>query len=207
MKIAHLAIFRGFAGRLLSGLPFFIALSFPAVLAGTPPKEHLATLDVAEIFVSKGQQFSCSTDYSERDCIRQLSALRDQLAVYHADSLGAWTWIIVSSAKWKPLSEALGVPSNSPAMTSYVDRETLFDESLFAPSRADALELTREYHLPLKELMVRTLTHEMGHAYCGDPDEQRTEQVAEQIRRGIRPSCALFAMHAPEKVANRDPGK
>jgi hypothetical protein len=159
------------------------------------------------MFVSKGQQFSCTVDYPEPECLRRLSAIRDQLAVYHAEYLGPWTWILVSSATWKPLSEGLGVAFASPAMTSYVDRATLLDESLFAPSRARAFELSEEFHLPLDELVPRTLTHEMGHAYCGDPNEQRTEEAAAQIRRGIRPGCAAFATQSSEKMASRNSGK
>jgi len=91
-------------------------------------------------------------------------------------------------------------------MTSYVDRVTLFEESLFAQPNAEQLELERRYHLQFDELVIRTITHEMGHAYCGDPDEQRTEQVAEQIRRGLQPRCSLFGTQPLDKMASKKPG-
>jgi hypothetical protein len=207
MKIAQRKVFRGFAGWLLASPLLFASLLFPVSAAAAPPKDRRATIKVAEMFTSEGQQFSCSIDYSEQACLRELSALREHLAAYHAENLGRWTWILVSSTKWKPLSEALGALTTSPAMTSYVDRQTLFEESLFLPSPADALDLTRNYHLPLKDLVIRTLTHELGHAYCGDPDEARTELLARQIRRGIRPSCSSFMVHALEKTTSREPGK
>jgi hypothetical protein len=206
MKIVRRAHCRGFLARLSRMAPPFIALLWATFAAAGPAPERRATLQFADEFESRGQKYACTLDYPERECLRQLTALRNQLAAYHAEGLGRWTWILVSDATWKPLVQSLGREVHSPAMTSYVDRVTLFEESLFTRPNSEPWELERHYHLQLDELFTRTISHEMGHAYCGDPDEQRTEQVAEQIRRGLRPGCSLFGTQPLEKMASKKAG-
>lgn len=207
MKNAFLKLHLAPVRHIFLALPFFAALLLTACTERTPAQQHTAKLNVVEMFVSKGQRFSCSTDFPQAECVRELSAIRDVLSLYHAEELGPWHWILVVADDWKPLLRTLGGHSTSPAMTSYIDRETLLEGSFFVPSAARAFELQREFHLPLEELLTRTLTHELGHAFCGDPDEIRTEQAAAQIRRGLYPACGLEAMRGGKKPVRADIAK
>jgi len=207
MKNALLILRRASGSRVFLTLPFFAALLLTACTDRTQAQQHTAKLTVVEMFVSKGQRFSCSTDFPRAECVRELLAIRDVLSLYHAEELGSWHWILVVADAWKPLLRELGGHSTSPAMTSYIDRETLLEGSFFVPSAARAFELQREFHLPLEELLTRTLTHELGHAFCSDPDEIRTEQAAAQIRRGLYPACGLEAMRGAKKPVRADIAK
>jgi hypothetical protein len=194
-------------GSIFLALAFFAALSLTAFAPATRAQQHIAKLKVVEMFVSHGQRFSCSIDFPQAECLRELSLIRDLLLAYHAEDLGPWHWILVFADVWKPLLQSLGVHSSSPAITSYIDRETLVEGSLFAPTRARAFELLHEFHLPLEDLLTRTLTHELGHAYCGDPDEIKAEQAAQQIRRGVYPACSSLVAGGSRKMGGGNPGK
>jgi hypothetical protein len=198
---------RVFVGPVFPALAFFVALTLTASAPAARAQQHTAKLKVVEMFVSHSQRFSCSIDFPQAECLRELSLIRDLLLTYHAEELGPWHWILVFADVWKPLLQSLGVHSTSPAITSYIDRETLVESSLFAPTRARAFELLREFHLPLENLLTRTMTHELGHAYCGEPDEIKTEQAAQQIRRGIYPACNSLVAGRASKMGGDNPGK
>ena len=152
-------------------------------------KEHTATLNFVEMFRERSQRFCCTVDFPEAQCRKELAVIRDLLSIYHGDDLGPWNWILVFSSDWKPLLQGLGLHVTSPGITSVVDRVTLLEESLFAASPRRATELLLEYKQPLEHLLERTLTHELGHAFCSAWEERLAEEAAREIRNGIRPHC------------------
>lgn len=152
-------------------------------------KEHTATLNFVEMFREHGQRFCCTVDFPEAQCRKELAVIHDLLSTYHGDDLGPWKWILVFSADWKPLLQGLGLHVTSPGITSVLDRVTLLEESLFAASPRRATELLLEYKQPLQHLLERTLTHELGHAFCSAWEESLAEEAAREIRAGMRPHC------------------
>ena len=152
-------------------------------------KEHTATLNFVEMFTERSQRFCCTVDFPEAQCRKELAIIRDLLSAYHGGDLGPWNWILVFSSDWKPLLQGLGLHITSPGITSVVDRVTLLEESLFAASPRRATELLLEYKQPLEHLLERTLTHELGHAFCGAWEESLAEEAAREIRNGVRPRC------------------
>lgn len=167
--------------------PLIIACSFFATTIVA--KEHAATLQFVEMFRERGQRFCCTVDFPEALCRKELAVIRNLLATYHGDDLGPWNWILVFSSDWKPLLQGLGLHITSPGITSVVDRVTLLEESLFAASPRRATELLLEYKQPLEHLLERTLTHELGHAFCSAWEENLAEEAAREIRNGTRPHC------------------
>ena len=165
-----------------------VAYSFFATAIAA--KEHTATLQFVEMFRERGQRFCCTVDFPEAQCRKELSVIRDLLSTFHGDDLGPWNWILVFSSDWKPLLQGLGLHVTSPGITSVLDRVTLLEESLFAASPGRATELLLEYKQPLEHLLERTLTHELGHAFCSAWEEGLAEEAAREIRNGIRPHCS-----------------
>jgi hypothetical protein len=165
-------------------------------------KEHTATLNFVEMFTERGQRFCCTVDFPEAQCRKELAVIRDLLSTYHGDHLGPWKWILVFSSDWKPLLQGLGLHVTSPGITSVLDRVTLLEESLFAASPRRATELLLEYKQPLEHLLERTLTHELGHAFCSAWEESLAEAAAREIRGGMRPHCGgdSLSMHASARI-------
>src|SRR5271163_2432741 len=115
MKIAPFGMDRNSVAR--KSLSFLIAGLLAVSAGAAPAQQHRATLEVVEMFVSKGQRFSCSLDVPRAECLGELSAIRDRLSTYRAENLGPWNWILVRSEDWKPLLKDLGARTDSPAMT------------------------------------------------------------------------------------------
>jgi hypothetical protein len=157
-------------------------------------KEHTATLAFVEMFAERGQRFCCTVNFPEAQCRKELAVIRDLLSTYHGNDLGPWKWILVFSSDWKPLLRGLGLHVTSPAVTSVLDRVTLLEESLFAASPRRATELLREYKQPLEHLLERTLTHELGHAFCSAWEESLAEEAARELRSGMRPHCGVDSL-------------
>ena len=138
---------------------------------------------------SLGQKFVCNTGYTQQRCDRDMSILRPILKKFHAEELGAWTWILVRSEDWHPLLERLGADHDSPTLTFLGDRTTLFEEALLEPLPARRAELLKTWQMPLDQLLIEAVTHEIGHSMCNDPDEGRAERRAGALQRGEMPTC------------------
>ena len=181
-------IFPGFR-RILVRMFVLLVIGCAFLATAVAAKEHTATLKFVEVFAERGQRFSCTVGFPAVECRKELAVVRDLLSKYHADDLGPWNWILVFSNDWKPLLQSLGVHVTSPGITSMLDRVTLLEESLFAASPQRATELLLEYKQPLENLLERTLTHELGHAFCNTWEEGLAEEAAREIRNGMRPHC------------------
>jgi hypothetical protein len=175
---------------------FLTLLSFIAPLPSTSCQTK--RLKVLERFHSSGQHFYCTTEYIMSECTWQLSVLRHLLDQYNAGDLGEWSWVLVSRAEWKPLLTDLGMEPLSPSITSFVDRETLFDESLFSCDAERKGELLRAFQVPLRQLLTIAITHELGHAFCRDVNEAHAEGFAEDLRNGLAPRCNPSQTYAGE---------
>lgn len=147
---------------------------------------------------SVGQKFICNTGYTSERCDREMSILRPILKKFHADELGAWTWGLVRSEDWGPLLNRLGADHDSPALTFLGDKTTVFEEALLEPLPARRAELLKTWQMPLDQLLIEAVSHEIGHSMCNDPDEERAERRARALQRGERPTCEDVRRGRPE---------
>jgi hypothetical protein len=148
-----------------------------------PVSPQIVNLPVREQFQTHHQHFSCTMEYPPAECVRDLERLQLLLQKYHAGGLGEWQWVVVSRSEWKPFCTRLGVDFASPAMTSFLDRQTFLDQALFAGDLTRANELLRKFGVPWNELLPLALTHELGHAVCRDVAEARAEFYAGKLRQ------------------------
>ncbi len=145
------------------------------------------------------QIFLCDNRLAVSECKIEVEILKTHLQAFPVGQLGAWTWVLVRSDRWKDL----GLDAESPAYTAIEERLTLIDESMLAEKNAIRTEeLMRKFELPLPELVDFAVTHEMGHALCGFRDEGRADAVARRLREGKLPYCSI-----PVKLREKFPVK
>jgi hypothetical protein len=156
---------------------------FPLMLSVLLPSGILAQTSFP------AQKFVCNTGYTLQRCDREMNVLRPILKKFHADELGAWTWILVRSEDWRSLLDRLGADHDSPSLTFLRDKATLFEEALLEPLPARRAELLKTWQIPLDQLLVEAVSHEIGHSMCNDPDEARAERRARALQRGETPTC------------------
>jgi hypothetical protein len=82
----------------------------------------------------------------------------------------------------------LGRDPDSPALSVLEKRETFFNEALFEPTSQRA-ELLLTWQMPVERLAVLAVTHEIGHAMCGDASEVRANERAQLLQAGELPTC------------------
>lgn len=163
------------------------AVLFLAACLSTPCRA--SSVSVVEYYHTLHQHFYCTAEYVPSDCARHLGILQRLLNQYHAENLGEWRWVLVSKTRWKLELLELGFHTSSPAMTSFIDRETLLDESLFSADAERVTELEHQFRVPWQGLLMLAITHELGHATCRDTSEVRAELFAERLRRGLTATC------------------
>ena len=179
--------------RIVRCLTIAVALiSFGAACCSA--QTRIVHLQVVEQSHAGTQHFFCATNYPAGDCAKDIATLNAALLPYSPQTLGEWSWILVSGAGWKPMLEAMGLNPVSPAITSYADRETFFDQSLFAPNDQRKAEWSRQFPVPLSQLLTVAITHEIGHALCRDSSELSAERAATQLRGGHPAGCAAPPM-------------
>jgi hypothetical protein len=145
------------------------------------------------------QTFLCDTRVRLGDCTSEIEILKSHLQAFPVAQLGAWTWVLVRSDRWKDL----GLDSASPAYTAMEDRLTLIDESMLVEKNAPRTEeLMRKFELPLPALVDFAVTHEMGHALCGFKEEGKADAVGRRLREGKLPYCSI-----PAKLREKFPVK
>lgn len=145
------------------------------------------------------QTFLCDTRVRVGDCTTEVAILKAHLEAFPVTQLGAWTWVLVRSDRWKDL----GLDSASPAYTAIDDRLTLIDESMLVEKNAiRTQELMRNFELPLPQLVDFAITHEMGHALCGFREEGKADAVGRRLREGKLPYCSI-----PVKTRDKLPVK
>jgi hypothetical protein len=150
------------------------------------------------------QNFYCHAGYNLADCRQEVAELKTILARYPAEELGPWTWVLVRSQDWIPISVLLGLKPESPAFTAVDQRETFLEEALFKRQGLRAAELQREWLMPREQLLDLAVTHELGHALCSEPNEAVADRFGEELRRGHRPHCRSSKVRSYTPIHNPD---
>ena len=119
------------------------------------------------------QRLQCNTGYTLSECSRQLSLLRATLAMYHAETLAPWTWVLVKSQDWKFIVRSLRGNTDSPAFSDLERRVTFLEEALFVQVAGRSAEF-----------------HELGHAMCDELDEAKADKFGVLLRQGREAKCA-----------------
>jgi hypothetical protein len=150
------------------------------------------------------QNFYCHAGYNLADCRQEVAELKTILARYPAEELGPWTWVLVRSQDWIPISVLLGLKPESPAFTAVDQRETFLEEALFKRQGLRAAELQREWLMPREQLLDLAVTHELGHALCSEPNEDVADRFGEELRRGHRPHGRSSKVRSYTPIHNPD---
>ena len=99
------------------------------------------------------QEFHCHTGYPLAQCQRDILQLKSVLAHYPLQGLGHWTWVLVRSQDWKPISRHLQLNPESPAFTALEPRETFLEEAMFAHGPERIAELMDEWQSSMPDLL------------------------------------------------------
>ena len=94
---------------------FVVALAVVSVQSQEPKFYRMDS--AASDSIPQTIHFFCSQGYDQRECLRDVSALRKALAPYPLELLGEWSFYLVRAAEWKPLARSHGGPAVSPAFT------------------------------------------------------------------------------------------
>jgi hypothetical protein len=135
-------------------------------------------------------QFLCSQKYDRAECVKDATALRQAMAPYPTQLLGAWSFVLVPAADWKSLVRSQSGDPVSPAFSMLEQRVTLLDASLFSGSASRNKELMQHFSLMGPALVELALTHEMGHGICQEKDERRADNYGRDLRDGKAPDCS-----------------
>ena len=152
----------------------------PQPAGASPRPDRLAT-----------QHFFCHTGYQLNDCLAQIEVLKRAVARFPTETLGKWTWVLVRSQDWKPLTKMLGLNADSPAFTCLETKTTFIEEALVAKVSWRAHELIVRWHMGMAELLNTAIEHEMGHAICHSLDENKAKYVAEVLEQKRPLSCPV----------------
>jgi hypothetical protein len=134
-------------------------------------------------------QFLCSQKYDQTGCVKDASVLRQAIAPYPLQLLGAWSFMLVPADDWKALVRGQGGDPVSPAFSMLDQRVTLLDSSLFSETAARNKELMERFGMIGQSLVGLALTHEMGHAICNEKDERPADDYGKELREGEIPTC------------------
>ena len=161
---------------------------FPAVSqTASDFAQHATTSSTA----LSNQEFHCHTGYSLLQCQRDILQLKSVLAHYPIQALGHWTWVLVRSQDWKPISRRLQLNPDSPAFTAMEPRETFLEEALFVHDPERISELMDEWRRSMPELLELAVSHELGHALCEEANEGAAQRFGEDLRKGLTPHCEV----------------
>jgi hypothetical protein len=147
--------------------------------------------------ILSSQEFHCHTGYSLAQCQKDILELKKVLAHYPIGGLGHWTWVLVRSQDWKPISQMLRLNPDSPAFTALEPRETFLEEALFVHDPLRTAELMEEWRRSMPKLLELAVTHELGHAFCEEPNEAAADHFGEELRNGRLMRCRI----------SREPGR
>jgi hypothetical protein len=147
----------------------------------------------------KTQEFFCHTGYTTHDCERRIAQLKAVLVQYPAGAPKRWSWVIVSSADWQPLTQRLQLNGESPAFSALTERETFLEDALFLAQPVRTDELVRRFGTPFDQLLSFAVSHELAHAICHGGSEANANRVAKQLRDGKYPDCGAN-MKSPSPI-------
>ena len=146
-------------------------------------------------------QFLCSEKYDKAECVKEATAVRQVLATYPTELLGAWSFVLVPADDWKALVRGQGGDPVSPAFSMLDQRVTLLDGSLFVASANRNKELLQHFAKLGPALVDLAIAHEMGHAICQETNERRADDYGKELREGKIPDCSKTPGHQAGAVA------
>jgi len=135
--------------------------------------------------------FSCTTDYDPSQCLTSVALLAKILERYPTEKMGQWTFVLAGSARWRQTVKELGGDTESPAFSELIARVTVLKDELFETADSRREMLARRFGQPPGSILDYTVTHEMGHAICGERQEKLADRYGFDLRRGIAPMCNL----------------
>ena len=195
----------GFAKSRLPMSCFVVVISawmFPA--QGQAPS-HISAAEQVRSTALSNQEFHCHTGYSLAQCQEDILRLKTVLTRYPIEALGHWTWVLVRSQDWKPISRMLRLNPDSPAFTALEPRETFLEEALFVHDPQRTSELMIEFNRSMPKLLELAVSHELGHAFCMEPSEGAADRFAADLRDGLTPSCRGSKEARKKNVIAGDP--
>ena len=136
-------------------------------------------------------RFLCSQKYDKTECVKDATALRQELSPYPTQLLGAWSFVLVPADDWKSLVRGQGGDPVSPAFSMLDQRMTLLDASLFVGSATRNKELLQRFDMIGAALLDLAVTHAMGHGICQEKNGRRADEYGRELREGKTPDCSL----------------
>lgn len=167
-----------------------IAVLFAAGAAQTQTLKMMSVRFPANGSTPNTIQFLCGQAYDRAACVKDASALRQAMAPYPMQLLGAWSFVLVPADDWKVLVRGQGGDPVSPAFSMLDQRMTLLDASLFAGTAVRNKELLDRFGMIGPALVDLAITHEMGHGICQEKDERRADDYGKALRNGDTPDCS-----------------
>jgi hypothetical protein len=70
-------------------------------------------------------------------------------------------------------------------------RQTFLEEVLLMPRPQRQIELVNLWHIPFDQFLDFAVTHELGHAFCKEPDEIAAEKAGQRLREGKASVCDI----------------
>ena len=150
---------------------------------------QVASVRVRDDHFPKAVQFFCTRRYSPQHCVRDAITLHLILVRYPVTKLGRWNFVLASSYEWPDLVHSLRGITGSPAFSVLDNRTTVLEEALFAPSAYRRVELIRMFGTVGSTLLEQAVSHELGHALCGELNEDQTAKNGQDLYAGRIPAC------------------
>ena len=178
-----------------------LAILFAAYAAQTQTLKMISVRFPANGSTPNTIQFLCSQGYERSACVKDAIVLRQAMAPYPMQLLGAWSFVLVPADNWKSLVRGQGGDPVSPALSMLDQRMTLLDASLFSGSATRNKELMQRFRLMGPALVDLAVTHEMGHGICQEKNERRADDYGKELRDGKVSDCSMTPGHKPVAVA------
>jgi hypothetical protein len=149
-----------------------------------------ADLDENDRLAAKAVHFFCSQDYDPQACRNDIATLRRRLLSYPIDELGEWSFVLATRNESVHLQHLTDGSSETPALTYLNHRTTIMEHDLFFATTERATELASSFGGRKGSILLEfAISHELGHAFCNEPDEHRAENVGRDLRAGKTPRC------------------
>jgi hypothetical protein len=187
--------------RLIMSCSLIVSVWVHPTTAQTAPE--IARPETERAILSS-QEFHCHTGYSLAQCQKDIFELKKVLAQYPIEGLGQWTWVLVRSQDWKPISRMLRLNPDSPAFTAIEPRETFLEEALFVHDPLRTADLMVEWQRSIPKLLELAVTHELGHALCEEPNEAAADRFGEELRKGRLMRCRISTEPRRKGVGTAD---
>ena len=170
-------------------LSLLIAVMFAACTAQTQTLRVVPVHLDTTVPTPKIIQFFCTQSYDQQACLKDCVALRQALAAYPLDRLGAWSFVVVPSGDWQNLVRSLGGDPISPAFSIIEQHTTVMERSLFSATPGRHKELLLTFGAIGSALLDLAVTHELGHGICQDTDEHRADDYGRELRQRKTIDC------------------